>query len=81
MYQYATAYAAAVAASRGILAGDEGACAGYLGVLRSGSSRYPVDTLALAGVDVRRPEIVAEVYRLFGDLLDDIDDILDGKDS
>ena len=53
--QYATAYAAAVALSRRVLAGGEAERESYLDILRSGCSRYPVETIALGGVDTASP--------------------------
>ena len=76
VYQYATAYAAAVAITRRILAGDVEARDRYLDALRSGSSRYPVETLQRAGVDMTRPDAVEDVFRLFTDLLDEVEALL-----
>ena len=76
VYQYATAYAAAAALSRRILAGEPDARERYLDFLRSGSSRYPVQTLQLAGVDMTRPEPVENVFALFTELLDEVDHLL-----
>jgi oligoendopeptidase F len=73
VYQYATAYSAAVALSRRILAGEEGAVERYLDLLRSGNSRYPVQTLQRAGVDMTRPQPVQDVFVLFDGLMDEID--------
>ena len=41
VYQYATAYSAAVALSRKVLAGGDADREQYLDILRSGCSRYP----------------------------------------
>ncbi len=79
VYQYATACAAATTLARGILAGEPGARDRYLGFLRSGSSRYPVDTLRLAGVDVTTPAPVEGVIALFGELLTEMERLLEGE--
>jgi oligoendopeptidase F len=76
VYQYATAYAAAVAISRNILAGDKAARDLYLDALRSGSSRYPIETLQRAGVDMTQPEPIQDIFRLFSELLDEVEDLL-----
>ena len=73
VYQYATAFAASVALSRRVLAGGEKERDDYLGFLKSGCSRYPVDTLRRAGVDMASPEPVAGVIALFTGLLDQVD--------
>ena len=79
VYQYATAFAASVALSRRILAGGTDARDAYLGFLKSGSSRYPVDTLRRAGVDMTTPEPVAGVFALFTELLDQVESLLNGE--
>lgn len=77
VYQYATAYAAAVALSRRVLAGGEAEREQYLDILRSGSSRYPVQTIALGGVDVTSPGPLEDVVALFGELVDRVESLLD----
>ncbi len=76
VYQYATAYAAAVALSRRVLAGGEDEREQYLDILRSGSSRYPVETIALGGVDVTTSRPMEDVVDLFGSLVDRVEDLL-----
>ncbi len=76
VYQYATAFAASVALSRRVLAGGEAERDDYLGFQRSGSSRYPVETLQRAGVDMTTPEPVSAVFDLFDELLDEVEVLL-----
>ncbi len=76
VYQYATAYAAATVLARDIVAGREGARERYLAFLGSGSSRYPVETLRAAGVDMTTPAPVEGVITLFGELLDELERLL-----
>jgi len=77
VYQYATAYSAAVALSRSVLAGGEAERERYLDILRSGCSRYPVDTLALGGVDMTTRAPFRDVFRLYGERIDQIEALLD----
>jgi oligoendopeptidase F len=56
VYQYATGIAGAHALARGILDGKEGAVERYLAFLRAGGSRYALDALAAAGVDLQSPQ-------------------------
>ena len=56
VYQYASGIAAANALADAILAGEAGATERYLDFLRAGSSRYPLDALRRAGVDLTTPE-------------------------
>jgi oligoendopeptidase F len=79
VYQYATAYSAAVALSRAILAGGEAAREAYLDVLRSGCSRYPVETLAAAGVDMTTRDPFRDVFALYAERLDQVDQLLAGE--
>ncbi len=77
VYQYATAYSAAVALSRKVLAGGEIEREQYLDILRSGCSRYPVETIRLGGVDMTTSEPMADVVALFGSLVDQVESLLD----
>jgi oligoendopeptidase F len=76
VYQYATAYSAAAVFSQNVLGGDEADRERYLDILRSGCSRYPVDTLAAGGVDMMTRDPFAGVFRLFGQRLDEIESLL-----
>ncbi|MEN8005843.1 MAG: oligoendopeptidase F [Candidatus Krumholzibacteriota bacterium] len=77
VYQYATAYSAAVALSRKVLGGDGKDREQYLDILRSGSSRYPVDTIKLGGVDMTTSRPMEDVIALFGSLIDQTEELLD----
>ena len=56
VFQYATSFTAAEALSAKVLAGDAGAQARYLTFLGSGGSKYPIDLLKDAGVDMTTDE-------------------------
>ena len=77
VYQYATAYSAAVALSRKVLAGGEGDREQYLDILRSGCSLYPVETVRLGGVDLASPGPMQDVITLFGELVDQVESLLE----
>ncbi|MFT5314827.1 MAG: oligoendopeptidase F [Candidatus Krumholzibacteriia bacterium] len=77
VYQYATAYSAAVALSRKVLTGDENDREQYLDILRSGCSRYPVETIKLGGVDMATSRPMEDVIALFGSLIDQVEELLD----
>ncbi len=76
VYQYATAYSAAVALSRKVLSGNENDREQYLDILRSGCSRYPVETVGLGGVDLATSGPMEDVIKLFGSLLDQVESLL-----
>ena len=69
VYQYATGISAAHALSRPILAGDSAAVERYLDFLKCGNSRYPLDALRLAGVDMTRPEPVEAAFEVLAGLV------------
>ena len=65
VYQYATGYSAAQALCHGILSEGEPAVKRYLNFLSSGSSSYPLDLLADAGVDLRTPDPICAALENF----------------
>lgn len=65
VYKYATGISAAIALSDQVLAGESGACGRYLGFLQSGGSRFPLETLQLAGVDMTSPAPIERALALF----------------
>ncbi len=73
VYQYATGISAAAALANRILTEGEPAVKRYLEFLRSGSSRYSIDLLAAAGVDMASPQPVREAIDVFGRLLDEME--------
>lgn len=62
VYQYATGISGAHALARGVLENAPGAVERYLGFLRAGSSRYPLDALRDAGVDLSSPAPVEQTF-------------------
>ncbi|MDD5209360.1 MAG: oligoendopeptidase F [Elusimicrobiales bacterium] len=79
VYQYATSYAAAQVLSDKIVRKEPGALEAYYRFLRTGSSDYPVEVLKKAGVDMTTPEPVARTIKLFGELVDQLDQLLNEK--
>jgi oligoendopeptidase F len=65
VYKYATGISAAVALSEKVLAGEPGAVEKYLGFLKSGGSKFPLETLKEAGVDMGTSAPVESTLRLF----------------
>ena len=63
VYKYATGLSAAVALATQVL--ETGDATRYLGFLRSGGSRFPVETLREAGVDMSTPAPVQATLDLF----------------
>lgn len=77
VFQYATGYAAAIALSRRILREGEKAVQDYLGFLSGGCSKSPIDLLKGAGVDMTAPEPVSNALQLFGELLDEMEALME----
>ena len=77
VFQYATGYAAAIALSRRILSEGEPAVKDYLGFLSGGCSKSPIDLLKGAGVDMTGPQPVNDALALFGELLDEMERLME----
>ncbi len=76
VYKYATGISAAVQLSQKVLAQEAGAVSRYLGFLKSGGSKFPLDTLAEAGVDMVSPEPVKSTVALFEKRLGELEKLL-----
>ena len=72
-----TASSAAIALSRKILSEGESAVKDYLGFLAGGCSKSPIDLLKGAGVDMTSPEPVDQALALFGELLDEMEALME----
>ena len=78
VFQYATGYSAAIALSRKILKEGENAVKDYLGFLSGGCSKSPIDLLKGAGVDMTSPEPVDQALKLFSELIDEMEALVEG---
>ena len=76
VYKYATGFCAAEAFTRRILSGDQEKIDAYLGFLKAGSSKDPIDILADAGVDMRKPDVVESALSSFDDYIKELSDLL-----
>ena len=63
VYKYATGISAAVALATQVL--ESGDATNYLAFLKSGGSRFPIETLASAGVDMSSPAPIDAALALF----------------
>ena len=77
VFQYATGYSAAIALSRKILKEGEPAVKDYIEFLSGGCSKSPIDLLKGAGVDMTSPEPVDQALQLFGELLDEMEALME----
>jgi oligoendopeptidase F len=76
VYKYATGISAAVALSQKVLRGEPGAVEAYLSFLKSGGSKFPLETLKAAGVDMSTPAPIESTLRLFEQRLDELEALL-----
>jgi len=73
VYKYATGLSAALALSHRVLAGGAAERDQYLNFLKSGGSRFPLESLRLAGVDMAQPEAVRSALKVFEGYLDELE--------
>lgn len=76
VYKYATGLSAAIALSRRVLEGGEQERQDYLSFLKSGGSRYPLESLKLAGVDMSQPAPIQSAMDHFKGLLDEFTQLI-----
>ena len=76
VYKYATGLSAAITLSRRVLEGGQAELDDYLGFLRGGGSKWPLDLLRDAGVDLEKPEPVATALDHFGSLVGQLEHLL-----
>jgi len=76
VYKYATGISAAVALSERVLAKQPGAVEAYLAFLESGGSKFPLETLRAAGVDMTTPAPIESTLALFNRRLTELEQLL-----
>jgi oligoendopeptidase F len=76
VYQYATSFTAAAALSEKVLAGDKAATKRYLDFLSAGGSKYPIDLLRDAGVDMTTAEPLELTIRKMNRVMDEMETAL-----
>ena len=77
VYKYATGFSAAVSISQQILKEGQPAVDRYLKFLKSGGSDYPIELLKIANVDMSTTEPVNNALKLFGNLIDQMEELLE----
>ena len=79
VHRYANSYCAAAAIARQIMANASGARDRWMTFLKTGHSRYALDMLKLAGVDMTTPQPIEEAMALFQQLLDELEPLISGS--
>jgi oligoendopeptidase F len=76
VYKYATGLAAAITLAKKVADGAPAALDRYLGFLQGGSSKWPLDLLRDAGVDLETPAPVDTALARFSELVDELATLL-----
>jgi oligoendopeptidase F len=76
VYRYATSYCAAAALAQRILRKEPGAVEDWMRFLKTGHSRYALDMLKMAGVDMTSPKPIEDAGALFGQLVSELESLL-----
>jgi oligoendopeptidase F len=76
VYKYATGISASLALAERVLSGGEQERQDYFAFLKSGGSRFPIESLKVAGVDMSSPEPVRAACRVFGRLVDELERLI-----
>lgn len=77
VFQYATSFTASSALSEKVLSGEPGATARYLKFISSGQSKYPIDLLKDAGVDMTTDEPLELTVKKMNRVMDEMEKLLD----
>ena len=73
VYKYATGISAALALAKRVTGGGEKEREDYFKFLKSGGSRYPIESLKVAGVDMSSSEPVQAALDTFSDLVSELE--------
>ncbi len=77
VFQYATSFTASAALSEKVLSGDPAATKRYLTFISAGKSKYPVDLLKDAGVDMTTDEPLELTMHKMNRVMDEMEKLLD----
>ncbi len=75
-FQFTTGIAGGHALAKRVLSGEEGAVDRVLDFLKAGGSRYPVELLQQAGVDLSRPDAVEETFGILSGMVDRLENLI-----
>ncbi len=81
VFQYATSFTASSALSEKVLEGEPGATQRYLKFISSGKSKYPIDLLKEAGVDMTTDEPLELTIKKMNHVMDEMDKLLEHKSA
>jgi len=81
VFQYATSFTASLALAAKVKSGDEAATKRYLTFISSGGSKYPIELLKEAGVDMTTDEPLDLTVKEMNRVMDEMEAILARKSS
>jgi oligoendopeptidase F len=76
VFQYATGISAAAQLARQVRTEGAPAARRYLDFLRAGGSRYPVDALRAAGIDMRQPAPIQAAFDMLAGYVDRLEELI-----
>ena len=79
VFQYATSFTASSALSEKVLAGAAGATERYLRFIAAGKSKYPIELLKDAGIDLTTDEPLELTVKKMNRVMDEMEKLLDKK--
>lgn len=78
VYKYATGVSAAISLSRRVLEGGSSERDDYFAFLKSGGSRFPIESLRVAGVDMAGSEPIETAIALFAQRVEQLETYFEG---
>lgn len=76
VYKYATGISAAIALSNKVVNGNQKDLDEYMSFLKSGGSKFPIDTLKMAGVDMASKQPIDNAIKYFEEMLNEFESIV-----
>jgi len=76
VYKYATGISASMALAEMVSTGGEREREDYFNFLKSGGSRYPIESLKVAGVDMSCPEPIQAACNNFATIVNELEEVL-----
>ncbi|GHT65767.1 oligoendopeptidase F [Spirochaetia bacterium] len=76
VYKYSTGVSAALALAERVLSGGAKEREDYFAFLKSGGSRFPIESLKVAGVDMSSPAPVEAACKIFGKLVTELEGLI-----
>jgi oligoendopeptidase F len=73
VYKYSTGISASLALAERVSSGGKTEREDYFKFLKSGGSRYPIDALRVAGVDMASPAPVEAACKTFASIVDELE--------